>query len=175
LLEVAILGFLKEEPLHGYELKQRLASLTGHARRVSDGALYPAIARLERKGWVTRRKEQGEAAVPRQVLTLTLEGNQELLHRLRTPADMEISDSSQFNILLAFLKYLQPAEQCVVLKRRLKFLEDARSFFQDGNKPVRLVDETDLFRRGMLQIAIETSRVEKQWLRETIDRLTGHE
>jgi hypothetical protein len=43
---------------------------------------------------------------------------------------MEISDSSQFNILLAFPKYLQPAEQCVVLKRRLKFLEDARSFFQ---------------------------------------------
>lgn len=171
MLEVAILGFLKEEPLHGYELKQRLMALTGYAQAVSDGALYPAIARLERKGWITRRQEQGEAAAPRQVLELTPDGEQELLRCLKTPADLEISNSSRFFILMAFLKYLQPAEQCAVLVRRLEFLERARGFFRTGDRPVRLADETDPFRRGMLLIAIETSRVEKQWLSEMIEIL----
>lgn len=171
MLELTILGFLKEEALHGYELKQRIATLNGHAYPVSDGALYPAIGRLERKSWITRRREQGRAAAPRQVLELTQEGEQELLRRLRSPADHEISNSSHFFTLLAFLKYLQPAEQRAVLARRLEFLEGARGFFCSGDIPMRMSDETDPFRRGMLHIAIETSRVEKQWLNEMIDTL----
>ncbi len=171
MLEVAILGFLKEAPLHGYELKQRIAMLTGHAYRVSDGALYPAILRMEQRGWIVRHQERGEAAAPRQVLTLTPDGEQELLRLLRNPSELEISNSSQFNVLLAFLKYLQPAEQRAVLKRRLEFLEGARSFFQAGGKPVKLVEEADPFRRGMLQMAISSSRKEKAWLREMIEVL----
>lgn len=171
MLELTILGFLKEEALHGYELKQRIAALTGHSRPVSDGALYPAIARLEHRGWVTRRQEPGLTAAPRQVLELTQEGEQELIRRLRTPADLEISNSSYFFILLAFLKYLQPVEQRTVLARRLAFLECGRGFFRSNGDPVHLEDETDPFRRGMLQIAIGTSRVEKQWLRDMIERL----
>ncbi len=173
MLEVAILGFLKEEPLHGYELKQRIATLTGYARPVSDGALYPAIARLERQGWLTRRQEPGEVAAPRQMLYLTPEGEAELLQRLRSPTDLEISNGSHFFVLLAFLKYLQPAGQRAVLQRRLEFLESARSFFRAGDKPVHLADETDPFRRGMLHMAIETSRVEKTWLRQMIASLAA--
>lgn len=48
MLELAILGFLYEQPLHGYELKRRVAHLTGHVRPIADGTLYPAIKRLER-------------------------------------------------------------------------------------------------------------------------------
>ncbi len=173
MLEVAILGFLKEEALHGYELKQRIAALSGHARPLSDGALYPAIARLERQGRLTRRQEPGTAAAPRQVLELTPQGEAELLRRLRDPAGLDISNGSHFFVLLAFLKYLQPAEQRGVLQRRLDFLEGGRGFFQAKGKPVRLEDESDPFRRGMLHIAIQTSRVEKQWLREMIETLGG--
>jgi DNA-binding PadR family transcriptional regulator len=50
MLELAILGLLKEAPLHGYELKKRLAETLGHVRGVSYGSLYPALARLERMG-----------------------------------------------------------------------------------------------------------------------------
>jgi DNA-binding PadR family transcriptional regulator len=173
LLELAILGFLREEPLHGYELKQRLAMLAGHFRRVSDGALYPAIARLERRGLLFRHQEPGEAAAPRQVLSLTSAGQEELLQRLRSPTDVDISDRNRFFTILAFLKYLQPHEQQAVLARRLAFLESGRSFFRAGGRPVSLADERDPFRKGMLHIARETSRVEQQWLRETIAALAA--
>lgn len=50
MLELAILGLLKESPLHGYELKKRLNETLGHVWGVSYGSLYPALARLERTG-----------------------------------------------------------------------------------------------------------------------------
>ena len=61
MLELAILGFLAEGPLHGYELRRRLAQLSGYTRPVSDGSLYPAINRLVRDGWLERHAEPGKA------------------------------------------------------------------------------------------------------------------
>jgi DNA-binding PadR family transcriptional regulator len=52
LLELAILGLLKEQELHGYELKKRLTEALGAFSSVSFGSLYPALARLEAAGAV---------------------------------------------------------------------------------------------------------------------------
>jgi len=52
LLELAILGLLKEQELHGYELKKRLSESLGAFSSVSFGSLYPALARLEAAGAV---------------------------------------------------------------------------------------------------------------------------
>jgi DNA-binding PadR family transcriptional regulator len=51
-LDLAILGLLKEQDLHGYELKKRLSETLGVASGVSFGSLYPALGRLERSGAV---------------------------------------------------------------------------------------------------------------------------
>jgi DNA-binding PadR family transcriptional regulator len=48
MLELAILGLLKEQQLHGYELKKRLTEALGPFSSVSFGSLYPALGRLER-------------------------------------------------------------------------------------------------------------------------------
>lgn len=50
MLELAILGVLKEQPLHGYELKKRLAEALGPLSSVSFGSLYPALKRLQTAG-----------------------------------------------------------------------------------------------------------------------------
>ena len=52
MLELAILGLLKEQDLHGYELKKRLTEALGPWSSVSFGSLYPALSRLERSGAV---------------------------------------------------------------------------------------------------------------------------
>ncbi|MFI6906323.1 PadR family transcriptional regulator [Nonomuraea sp. NPDC050394] len=168
-LTLTILGFLDERPMHGYELKARLNALSGHLRPVSDGALYPAIARLEAKDLVERHEEQGTAAARRLVLTLTDKGRQELLRRLREPTDIEISDQTRFFALLTFLSALpDAAERARVLRRRLDFLETPASFFYDGERPVRAEDETDPYRRGMLLVARATGAAEREWLRNEL-------
>ena len=52
MLELAILGLLKEQDLHGYELKKRLTETTGVFATLSFGSLYPALARLQAAGAV---------------------------------------------------------------------------------------------------------------------------
>ena len=50
MLTLKILGFLDDGPLHGYELRRRIVELDGPGSHLSDGALYPALARLEKAG-----------------------------------------------------------------------------------------------------------------------------
>ncbi|MER5426846.1 transcriptional regulator, PadR family [Streptosporangium canum] len=169
MLELAILGFLHDEPLHGYELRKRIAALTGHVRPIADGTLYPAIKRLERAGLLGRDLQPGTLAAPRHVLTLSPAGRGELLRRLREPEELFLTDENRWFTLLAFLRHLRdPAEQATVLRRRLTFLTQPASFFWDGDRPLRAADFDDPFRQGLFTIATATSRAEIRWLRDTL-------
>ena len=176
MLPLAILGFLAEGPLHGYQLKERITGLTGHVKPVSDGALYPAITRLEDKGFVDRRPEPGAGAAPRQVLTITPAGREELTRRLREPTQTEITDRNRYFTLLAFLHRLEdPKAQAAVLRRRLDFLTapNAGFFFDKDGKSIKAEDAPTLFQRGMNQIARATSKAEREWLAAAIAELEG--
>src|SRR5215469_13743212 len=51
-LELAVLGLLHENPLHGYELRKRLNSVLGAFRAFSYGSLYPCLKELLRQGLI---------------------------------------------------------------------------------------------------------------------------
>lgn len=172
MLELSILGFLAEEPLHGYELKERIKALSGHVRPVSDGALYPAITRLVAAGKLDQHTEPGASAAPRRMLSLTEQGRAELMERLRHPKQAEITDQVRFNTVLAFLHHLPDRrEQAAVLRRRLDFLETPASFFYRDGRPVRAEETDDLFRQGMLRVARATGEAERKWLTEAVSVL----
>ena len=59
MLALKILGFLDDSPLHGYELRRRINELDGPGSRLSEGALYPALTRLEKAGYLVRTDEPG--------------------------------------------------------------------------------------------------------------------
>ncbi len=61
MIDLAILGLLREQDLHGYELRRQVSELAGLRPAVSFGALYPALARLEAAGAV----RAVEAVAPR--------------------------------------------------------------------------------------------------------------
>lgn len=52
MLEMAVLGLLKEQPMHGYDLRKRLRGDFGMLASLSFGSLYPALRRLEAAGAV---------------------------------------------------------------------------------------------------------------------------
>ncbi len=172
MLELAILGFLYDAPLHGYELRKRITALTGHVRPVAESTLYPAIKRLEQAGLLERATEPGAVAAPRHVLTLTDDGRRELRRRLAEPVQRDITDENRWFTVLAFLRHLDdPGAQAAVLRRRLAFLKTPSSFFYDGDRPVRAEELDDPFRRGILTVARATTEAELAWLRATIDAL----
>ncbi|WP_030683867.1 PadR family transcriptional regulator [Streptomyces sp. NRRL B-1347] len=172
MLELSILGFLYDCPLHGYELRKRITALTGHVRPVAESTLYPAIKRLEKAGLLARETQPGAVAAPRHVLSLTADGRSELRRRLAEPERADITDENRWFTVLAFLRHLEDADaQAAVLRRRLTFLQEPASFFYDGDRPLRAEELDDPFRQGILTIARATSRAELSWLRKTLASL----
>src|SRR3712207_3771760 len=51
-LDLLILKTLSLEPMHGWAISQRLEQLSQEALLVGQGSLYPALQRLEEKGWI---------------------------------------------------------------------------------------------------------------------------
>src|SRR5438128_10059761 len=84
MLELAIVGVLKEQDLHGYELKKRLAETLGPLSSVSFGSLYPALARLEAAGAVEAVEVAGALAVSPIPMTGSIGGEVAALRPPRT-------------------------------------------------------------------------------------------
>jgi transcriptional regulator len=51
-LDLLILRTLSLTPLHGWAISKRVQQLSGEALQVHQGSLYPALYRLEDKGWI---------------------------------------------------------------------------------------------------------------------------
>jgi PadR family transcriptional regulator len=51
-LDMLILKALKHRPLHGYAIAEFIAQTSEEVLRVEEGALYPALHRLELRGWL---------------------------------------------------------------------------------------------------------------------------
>ena len=58
-LEMLVLKTLALEPMHGWAIAQRIRQVSKDVLLVNQGALYPALHRLEYKGWI--RAEWGES------------------------------------------------------------------------------------------------------------------
>lgn len=169
MIEVMILGFLAEGPLHGYELRRKMVQLNGYARAISDGTIYPAIKRLTAAGDVTQQLEPGVGAAQRHTLHLTAAGHDRLEQRLRAADGHDITDPARFFVILAFLSLLpDEGERRAVLRRRLDFLDRPTSFFSDGDHPLHTADIDDPYRRGILVSAIASNRAERAWLRQQL-------
>jgi DNA-binding PadR family transcriptional regulator len=62
ILEFAVLGLLRESPMHGYELRKRLNTSLGVFRAFSYGTLYPCLKTLVANGWLI--EEPGHTTSP---------------------------------------------------------------------------------------------------------------
>jgi transcriptional regulator len=51
-LDMLILNVLESEAMHGFAIAERIHQLSSHVLTVEEGSLYPALYRMERKGWI---------------------------------------------------------------------------------------------------------------------------
>src|SRR5260221_11639581 len=77
-LDVLILKIVALGPLHGYGIAQRIRQISKDVLQVQQGSLYPALYRLEKRGWL--RAEWGEAETGREAkfYALTKVGSKQL-------------------------------------------------------------------------------------------------
>lgn len=72
-LDLLILKTVSWGPMHGYGISRWLRERSGDAFRIEEGALYPALRRLERKGWL--KAEWGETDTGREAKFYRLTGD----------------------------------------------------------------------------------------------------
>jgi PadR family transcriptional regulator PadR len=77
-LDMLILKALSAGPMHGYGVGQRIERLAEEMLRVEEGSLYPALYRLEERGWI--RSEWGKSENNRRArfYALTAAGRRQL-------------------------------------------------------------------------------------------------
>jgi DNA-binding PadR family transcriptional regulator len=143
MIDLAILGLLTEQELHGYELTKRLGELLASRASISFGSLYPALARLEAQGAVKAVEERTTVPSPpmtgslagelaafkarvresglvkggrgKKVYGITDRGRERLVELLSDP---DVSDDRAFTLRVAFARHLAPAARLELFERR---------------------------------------------------------
>lgn len=77
-LDLIVLQLLKGEPTNGYELAQRIQTLSGDALAVNAGSLYPALYRLEGKDLIRAEWDESKTGRRVKVYSLTAAGRKAL-------------------------------------------------------------------------------------------------
>ena len=77
-LDLLILKMLLLGSLHGWGISKRLRQLSGDVLDVGQGSLYPALYRLEDRGWVTSEWSTSEEGRRAKFYSLTAEGRRQL-------------------------------------------------------------------------------------------------
>lgn len=77
-LEMLILRTLEDGEMHGYGITERLQSVSNDVLAVDEGSLYPALYRMQRKGWLTSRWGRSEKNRKARFYSLTAKGSEQL-------------------------------------------------------------------------------------------------
>jgi transcriptional regulator len=77
-LDMLILKSLSLGPLHGYGIIQRIRQMSGEMLTVEQGSLYPALYRIEQRGWVSSKWGTNETGRKAKFYTLTKAGRKQL-------------------------------------------------------------------------------------------------
>ena len=78
-LDMIVLRTLLLGPLHGYAIAGAIRDNSGEVLRIEFGSLYPALKRLELKGWIASKWETSENNRRTKVYRLTPAGRRKLL------------------------------------------------------------------------------------------------
>ncbi|MBL7494037.1 PadR family transcriptional regulator [Frankia sp. AgB1.9] len=174
MLELAVLGILSESPMHGYELRKRLAAVLGAFHRFSYGSLYPLLRKLQAEGFVTADDAGAAARIggrSRVVYTLTAEGKERLTELLGEggPASWE---DEMFGVRFAFFGKTDAAVRLRILEGRRTRLEERREKVRSALSRTR--ERFDAYTLELQRHGLESVEREVRWLTELIETERAH-
>jgi len=82
-LDALILRTVAQGPLHGYAIARSIETAAGEALDIEDGSLYPALYRLEQRGWLEAEWGTSELGRRAKLYRLTPEGRARLKYETR--------------------------------------------------------------------------------------------
>jgi transcriptional regulator len=77
-LDMLVLKIVALEPVHGYGIAQRIQQISREVLQVQQGSLYPALHRLEKRGWLAAEWRESETGREAKFYSLTRAGRKQL-------------------------------------------------------------------------------------------------
>jgi DNA-binding PadR family transcriptional regulator len=190
MLELPVLGLLKERSMHGYELRKQLGAMLGPFYQVSWGSLYPTLRRLAKAGAVEMETQQAPRKTkPTRVSTrrtskttkasgalgpgrrkntyrITQQGEEMFTAMLEETA--AAVDAEHFTLKLAFFRYLQPETRLALLERRRAYLLEKLAQFKTNLREYR--ERIDSYSLSLQRHGMAATESDIAWIEELISR-----
>ena len=164
MLDMAILGLLREGPMHGYELRQRLVEFGFW--RISFGSVYPALRRLDKAGFIEVRPASGR----RKEYLITADGK-EYFQQILEDESSEVENTTAFRVRLAFFRYMEPDTRIGFLERRKTVLKDRIANTRSSIR--KAADRVDRYTASLMQHGVRSAEADLAWLDELLEAERG--
>jgi DNA-binding PadR family transcriptional regulator len=193
MLELPVLGLLKEREMHGYELRKQLGAMLGPFWQVSWGSLYPTLRRLAKAGAVEKvetelpaRRQRSTRSVPKPARTRARatatpalsSGRKKNVYRVTPRGDAMFAamleetaaavDAEHFTLKLAFFRYLQPETRLALLERRRAYLIDKLDEFKKNLRDYR--ERIDSYTLSLHNHGMASTESDIAWIEELITK-----
>ncbi len=165
MLELAVLGLLKERAMHGYELRKQLTQRLGFFWTVSFGSLYPTLRKLERRGWVEKAKPAPTTGRRKQVYRITAAGEREFMALLEE--GVASGEEDKFPLRFVFFRYLRPELRIRALERRKAYLQER---LEEGHRTLTKArhGRADTYTLSLMRHGVDVTQRDIEWLDELI-------
>lgn len=160
MIELPILGLLKDRAMHGYELKKELTGQLGQFWQVSYGSLYPALRRLEKTKAVEQIFPKKEVARRKNIYRVTPAGEKLFAEILAEHA--ALSDPTKFGLRFAFFRYLSIDARVEILERRRAYLTEKLAEIKAGLRKYR--ERIDSYTYRLMEHGEDTTRADLEWI-----------
>ncbi|MCA1705696.1 MAG: PadR family transcriptional regulator [Actinobacteria bacterium] len=191
MLELPVLGLLKDRAMHGYELRKQLGAMLGPFWQVSWGSLYPTLRRLTKAGALEKvetetpkrsRSTRATRSLARSTTsTAATSGRKKNVYRI-TPQGEEMFaamleetaaavDAEHFTLKLAFFRYLQPETRLALLERRRAYLIDKLAEFKNNLRDYR--ERIDSYTLSLHTHGMASTESDIAWIEELITQERG--
>ncbi len=173
MLEFAVLGLLKESPMHGYELRKRLNASLGMFRAFSYGSLYPSLRRMREAGWIAEHAP--DASTPdlgplasrrgKVVYQLTADGK-EHFQELLADVSADAYEDEGFGVHFAFFSQTPAGVRMRILEGRRRRVEERREGLRAALSRTR--ERLDTYTLELQRHGLDSVDREVRWLNELI-------
>ncbi|HVE92632.1 MAG TPA: helix-turn-helix transcriptional regulator [Actinomycetota bacterium] len=164
-LEIAVLGLLKEGPMHGYEISRRLSTTLGPLWTISFGSLYPCLKRLRKSGMVRETRAEGARLRRKTTYEITTEGETFFFEQLEHGA---VYDTDRFRLRFAFFRYLPTESRIGLMERRRAYLQEKLLEFKESLRSAQ--DRIDAYSLSLINHGVQATEQDIRWLEELIDQ-----
>lgn len=160
-IEHALLGFLHQGPIHGYQLHQQLCDPAGLKQiwYLKQAQLYALLGKLEEAGYLTASVQQQETRPARRVFQITRTGQEAFQNWLYSPVLRPRQMRQEFQAKLYFAR-LEGADACdrlITLQRQVcsQWLAVQKKSVEQDSQDNIFGELVDRFRTGQIQAMLD--------------------